>query len=338
MTDEDKKRIDPALFKISYGLYIVGSVKEGRANAQTCNTVFQLTSAPMRIALGINKNNLTNEYIKSSGVVSVCILGRNGHDMVRNFGYRSGRDVNKFEKVNYTAGKLGAPIIEDCIAYLECRVMPEMTLEVGTHTLFVAEVMDGEVRRDEEPMTYAYFRETKKGGSGQKTESAEKTPRWACTVCGYVHTGAEPPEKCPYCGAPREKFVLLREEGGKTGENLTANWDAETEEAGLYLAFGRKADEEGYPEVGEAFYRIAMEEAWHAAEIAGLQGKVKSTAENVAWRAEAEIGARNGKAEAAAIAEAEGNIGAKEFFGRASRDEGRHASVFSGLLERYFKK
>lgn len=168
LTAEDKKRIDPALFKISYGLYIVGSVKDGRANAQACNTVFQITSSPMRVAVGINKNNLTNEYIKASGVLSVCILGKDGLDMVRNFGYRTGRDVDKFEKVKYTAGKLGAPIIDDCIAYLECRVIPEMTVEVGTHTLFIAEVADGGVRRDEEPMTYAYFRETKKAGGARK--------------------------------------------------------------------------------------------------------------------------------------------------------------------------
>lgn len=161
---------------------------------------------------------------------------------------------------------------------------------------------------------------------------------WRCTVCGYVHTGEEPPEVCPYCGAPRDKFIPVREEGGQTGVNLTANWDGETEEVGLYLAFGRKADEEGYPEVGEAFYRIALEEAWHAAEIALLQGKVKSTGENLAWRAEAELGAQKGKAGAAAAAEAEGHPGARDFFRRAAADEGRHAAVFKGLLERYFKK
>ncbi len=165
LTEEDKKRIDPVLFKISYGLYIVGSVRDGRVNAQACNTVFQITGAPVRVAVGINKNNLTNEYIKSSGVLSVCILGRDGLDMVRNFGYRSGRNVDKFEKINYVKGKLGTPIIKDCIAYIECRVAPEMTVEVGTHTLFIAEVTDGNMVRDEEPMTYAYFREAKQGGS-----------------------------------------------------------------------------------------------------------------------------------------------------------------------------
>ncbi|MFZ5644508.1 MAG: flavin reductase [Bacillota bacterium] len=208
LTAEDKKRIEPALFTISYGLYIVGSVKDGRVNAQVCNTVFQITSTPMRIALGINKSNLTNEYIKDSGVLSVCVLGKDGHDMVRNFGFRSGRDVNKFENIKFSTGKLGAPIIENCISYVECRVIPEMTIDVGTHTLFVAEVLDGGVRSDAEPMTYAYYRETRKGG-GAKKEAASPARKWVCIVCGYVHEGNEPPETCPVCGAPRDKFELV---------------------------------------------------------------------------------------------------------------------------------
>ena len=166
MTAEDKKRIEPALFSISYGLYIVGSVMGGRPNAQVCNTVFQLTSAPMRIALGINKNNLTNEYIKSSGLLSVCVLGRDGHAMVRRFGFKSGREINKFENVEYFPGKLGAPVIDDCISYLECRVVTDLTLDVGSHTLFIAEVVDGAVRSKEDPMTYAYYRETRSRPKG----------------------------------------------------------------------------------------------------------------------------------------------------------------------------
>lgn len=209
MTEEDKKRIEPALFKISYGLYVVGSVKDGKPNAQVCNTVFQLTSTPMRIALGINKNNLTNEYIKSSGVLSVCVLGQDGQDMVRNFGFKSGREINKFEKVKYFTGKLGVPVIEDCIAYMECRVVPELTVDVGTHTLFIAEVVEGAVRDEGTPMTYAFYRENRGKPAVKKNDEAAK--KWVCTVCGYVHEGAEPPETCPVCGAPRDKFVPAAE-------------------------------------------------------------------------------------------------------------------------------
>lgn len=160
--------------------------------------------------------------------------------------------------------------------------------------------------------------------------------KWQCQLCGYIQEGDEAPERCPVCDAPHEQFALLNSDSGMTAQNLTGNWDGETEEVGLYLAYAKKAEEEGYPEVAQAFIKIAMEEGWHAAEIARLQGKVKTTAENLAWRVEAELGAQKGKAQAAELARRDGDFGAGEFFERASNDEGRHAAVFKGLLERLF--
>lgn len=161
--------------------------------------------------------------------------------------------------------------------------------------------------------------------------------KWICEVCGYIHEGDTPPERCPVCGEGKEKFRLLDDKNGGTHTNLMGNWDGETEEAGLYFAFAKKAEEEGYPEVAQAFAKIAIEEAMHAAEIAAIQGKVKSTKENLAWRVEAELGAQKGKAEASEMARKEGNLAAAEFFERASKDEGRHAAAFKGLLDRLFK-
>lgn len=160
--------------------------------------------------------------------------------------------------------------------------------------------------------------------------------KWQCVVCGYIYEGEEAPERCPMCGAPKEKFALMAGDTGHTGQNLTGNWDGETEEVGLYLAFAKKAEEEGYPEVAAAFIKIALEEGYHAAEIAALQGKVKSTKENLAWRVEAELGAQKGKAEASEMAKKDGKFEASEFFARASKDEGRHAAAFKGLLDRLF--
>jgi len=137
-------------------------------------------------------------------------------------------------------------------------------------------------------------------------------------------------------GGNNREFVLIKEEDGITAANLVLNWESGIDNAGLYLAFGRRADEEGFPEIGEVFYRVALEKAWHAAEIARLQGKVKSTRENLARCVEAELGAQKSKAEAAMDAISEGNPGAREFFARAAKDEGRHAAMFKGLLRRYF--
>lgn len=161
--------------------------------------------------------------------------------------------------------------------------------------------------------------------------------KWQCSVCGYIHEGNEAPDRCPMCGAPKEKFVLLSADENMTAKNLSGNWDGETEEVGMYYAFAKKAEEEGYPEVAQAFIKIAIEEAGHACEIFAIQGKVKSTKENLAWRVEAELGAQKGKAEAAQMARNDGKMAAAEFFERASKDEGRHAAVFKGLLDRMFK-
>ncbi|OGI23048.1 MAG: hypothetical protein A2255_03305, partial [Candidatus Melainabacteria bacterium RIFOXYA2_FULL_32_9] len=155
--------------------------------------------------------------------------------------------------------------------------------------------------------------------------------------CGYVVASEEALEVCPICGAPKEEFEEVKEQDTSvTSKHLEANWDAETEEVGLYLAFAKKAEEEGLPEVAQTFIKIAVEEGYHAAQIAEIQGKVKSTKENLEWRVEAERGAQKGKKEAAEIALNQGNNDAAEFFNSASKDEGRHAAMFEGLLRRYF--
>lgn len=158
--------------------------------------------------------------------------------------------------------------------------------------------------------------------------------KWQCSVCGYIYEGEEAPDRCPMCGAPKDKFVLLATENTMTASNLMGNWDGETEEVGMYYAFAKKAEEEGFPEVAQAFIKIGNEEAVHACEIFAIQGKVKSTKENLEWRVEAELGAQRGKAEAAQLARKDGNNEAAEFFERAAKDEGRHAAVFKGLLDR----
>lgn len=215
LTAEDKKRIEPALFRISYGLFIVGSVSGDNINAQVCNTVFQITNAPMRVVIGINKNNLTHEYIKSSGVFSVCILGKEQGDLVRNFGFKSGREVDKFQGISYSAGITGAPVIDQCIAYLECRVDNKLSVDVGTHTMFIGEVVEGGLNSSEnEPMTYAFYRQQKKNPAKNEQPPAPPKPivkKWICKVCGYIHEGDEPPEECPVCGAPKEEFEPVRD-------------------------------------------------------------------------------------------------------------------------------
>jgi len=153
------------LFKISYGLYIISSMKNGKYNGQIANTVFQVTSEPPRLAVCINKNNLTHEFIDNSKIFTVSILSKETPmTFIGQFGFKSGRDIDKFQGVNYSLGDLKAPIIKDyTIGFIELKVINQM--DVGTHTIFVGEIINCGKFNDEEPLTYAYYHEIKKGKS-----------------------------------------------------------------------------------------------------------------------------------------------------------------------------
>ena len=155
----DKK----ALFQLTYGMFIVCAGSRDKFNGQICNTAIQVTSEPVKISICINKNNLTHQYIEESRVFTVSILEQDTPmEFIGRFGFRSGRDFNKFEGVNYKTGKSGAPVVLDyTLAYLEAELKDK--LEVGTHTIFVGEVIGGEVLKSGTPMTYAYYHQVKKG-------------------------------------------------------------------------------------------------------------------------------------------------------------------------------
>lgn len=151
-----------ALMAMSYGLYIVSSISGERANAQTANTVFQISDDPVRLALGINKKNLTHGMIAESGVLAVTVLGKGNLGLVRRFGFQSGRKTDKFAGLETAKGPAtGCPILPAGIAYLEGRVSPEHCVDLGSHTLFVAEIVGGGLLNPREPITYGFFRENR---------------------------------------------------------------------------------------------------------------------------------------------------------------------------------
>jgi len=152
-----------ALQKISYGLYVVTSRKGDKINGQIANTVFQVTSQPPRIAVSINKQNFTHQFIRESHVFAVSILSQDTPlSFIGSFGFRSGKEKDKFSQVNYKIGKTGSPIILDnALAYLEAEVIGES--DVGTHTLFIGEIVEAEIIKEGQPMTYAYYHQIKRG-------------------------------------------------------------------------------------------------------------------------------------------------------------------------------
>ena len=152
-----------ALHNLSYGLYVVASEKQGKLNVQIANTVFQVTSDPPTIAVSINKQNLTHEFISESKVFTASILSQDTPlSFIGHFGFKSGREVDKLIDVNYKLGEAKAPIVLDhSLAYLEAKVINQV--DVGTHTIFIGEVVGADVLGEGEPMTYAYYHQVKRG-------------------------------------------------------------------------------------------------------------------------------------------------------------------------------
>ncbi len=220
-----------ALYKLGYGLYVVCSKKGDKLNGQIANTVFQVCSEPPIIAVALNKQNLTNEFVSASKVFTVSILSKDTPlNFIGGFGFKSGREVDKLKGIGYKLGETGAPIVLDnTLAYLEAKVINQT--DVGTHTIFIGEIAAADVLKEGEPMTYAYYHEVKRGTTPktapiyieEKKEAATKMAKYKCTVCGYIYDpelgdpdgGIKPgtpfeeiPDDwvCPVCGASKDQF------------------------------------------------------------------------------------------------------------------------------------
>ncbi len=229
----DKK----ALYKISYGMYVVSSKKEGKINGQIANTVFQVTAEPAQVSVCINIENLTHQFIQQSKVFTISILGRDTPmKFIGRFGFRSGRELEKFKDIDYKLGITQAPVvIENCLGYLECEVTGSINAE--THTIFIGKVLEAQIIKEADPLTYAYYYQVKNGRSPKnaptyikedmiESRKAGKMAKYKCTVCGYIYdpekgdssSGISPgtsfedlPDDwvCPVCGASKDKFERI---------------------------------------------------------------------------------------------------------------------------------
>lgn len=218
-----------ALFKISYGLYIVASGNKTRGNAFISNTVFQVTSEPARFAACCNKNNYTCEFMEHSGYFTVSVLSQDASpDIFGRLGYKSGRDFNKLEGLKLLYGLTGAPVIlNDCTAYLEFKVVQK--IDMGTHYMFVGDLLDAQVLDESvEVMTYSHYRKVRKGTAPKNAPTyidkskfvtaPKKSGIFKCTACGHIYDESKeavkfadlPSDwKCPECGADKEDFIEI---------------------------------------------------------------------------------------------------------------------------------
>ena len=148
-----------AFFKMSYGIYLITSKRGEELSGYIANTAFQVTSEPPKIAISCHKNNISTHIIEESGVFNLSVLEKDTDaGLIGLFGYQSGHEDEKFERVDYKLGNNGAPVIlSHSIAYFECKVVDKF--DVGSHYLFIGEVTDGELlAREKDPLTYSYFR------------------------------------------------------------------------------------------------------------------------------------------------------------------------------------
>ncbi len=220
-----------ALFKISYGLYIVCSGTREYGNGFISNTVFQVTSTPQKFAACCNKENHTAGVIQSTGSFSVSILqSETAPEIFGTFGFKSGKDINKMAAVEVMYGESGVPIVmNDAIAFLECKVVE--TYDVGTHLMFIGELVHADVLDDgKDPLTYLHYRQVKKGVAPKnaptyidKSKLVKKNidqsfAKYECAACGYIYDEEKEGEKfedlpedweCPVCGSGKEDFIKL---------------------------------------------------------------------------------------------------------------------------------
>ena len=196
-----------AMFNLSYGLFILTAKDGEKDNGCIVNTVGQVTSQPNRISLTVNKANYTHDMILKTKEFNVSVLAENSKfETYKHWGFQSGRNTDKLESISFKRSANGLVYIADeTNAFLSAKVVS--TLDLGTHTLFIAAVTDGEVLSQVPSATYSFYQNNIK----PKPASTEKRKGFICTVCGYIYEGETLPDDfiCPVCKHPASDFRPL---------------------------------------------------------------------------------------------------------------------------------
>lgn len=199
----DKK----ALYNLSYGVFMLGVRAGGRKNGCITNTCIQVANSPTRIAISVINANYTCELIKESGLFTLSVLDKTvTFETIKHFGLQSGRNVDKLADISLPEDENGIPYLGwQCCSVLSCKVVSSQDL--GSHTLFIAEVADAKVLSDRAPLTYADYQNEVKPKPEKKQED-RKIVGWRCRICNYYYEGSELPKEfsCPLCGHGPEDF------------------------------------------------------------------------------------------------------------------------------------
>lgn len=208
-----KKRgidMDPkAMYKLSYGLFVLTAKEGEKDNGCIINTAIQVTSVPNQISICVNKDNFTHDMIMRTGEFTVSVISQKAtFDLFKHFGFQTGREVNKFETYSSCSrGNNGIYYVtEGTNAYISVKV--EKKVDLGSHTMFIGEIADMEVLSEDVSATYEYYMNNIKPKPQEVGKTEDGQTVWRCTICGYEYVGEELPEDfiCPLCKHPASDF------------------------------------------------------------------------------------------------------------------------------------
>lgn len=202
-----------AMYNLTYGLFVLTAQENGRNNGCITNTAIQVTSEPNRITIAVNKANFTQDMIYRTGKFNISVLSEKADfALFQRFGFQSGRDVDKFRDFSdYAVAANGITYITvGTNAWLSCET--EQQVDLGTHTLFIAQVTDMDVLSEDPSVTYAYYQKNIKPAPGEVQKPDPGMHIWRCKVCGYEYTGRELPDDfiCPICKHPASDFEMIQ--------------------------------------------------------------------------------------------------------------------------------
>ena len=201
-----------AMFKLSYGLFVLTAHQDGKDNGCITNTAIQVASQPNTISISVNKANYTHDMIRETGIFTVSVLSTEADfSIYKRFGFQSGRDVDKF--LNFSDVKRLdngiLAITKGTNAYISGKVI--QTVDLGSHTLFIAEITDMDVFADTPSVTYDYYHQNVKPKPEDTGKTSNGQTVWRCKICGYEYVGEEIPDDfiCPLCKHPVSDFERI---------------------------------------------------------------------------------------------------------------------------------
>ena len=289
------------LFNVQYGLFVLSSKSETKDNACIINTVTQVTANPERISIAVNKANLTHDLIAQSKKFTVSVISKAAtFELFKHFGFQSGKDVDKFSNFNKVERTLNdtLAIREGTNSYISGDVIQQV--DVGTHSIFIANVVDMQKFNDIPSASYNFYQKYIKPKPQPVGKTEDGKTIWRCTVCGYEYVGDELPADfvCPICKHGASDFEKVVPEvknaeakklaGTKTEKNLWEAFAGESQARNKYTYYASVAKKNGYEQIAALFLKTAENEKEHAKLWFKALGELGDTKQNLLHAAEGE--------------------------------------------------